>query len=98
MNPITIIWAIFTSLFFGLTLFHVFSAYRSIPPFKIKSDGSVGKINGTPVHTGFENFVIDFNSYLDDQNRSVRSQNWLTAIGYFLAAITALFSLLLTNN
>jgi hypothetical protein len=83
-------------MFFCFGIIHIFAAYQGIPPFKIKSEGSVGKINGTPVHTGFKNFVKDFNSYLDDQNRSVRFQNWLAAIGYFLAALTALFSMFLT--
>ena len=96
MKSITIIWAIFTLLFLCFGIIHIFAAYRSIPPFQIKAEGSVGKINGIPVHTGFKNFVTDFNSYLDDQNRSSRFQNWLAAIGYFAASLTALFSMFLT--
>lgn len=96
MKRITIIWLIFTVMFFCLGIVHVFFAQRDIPPFKIKAQGSVGKINGIPVHTGFKNFVKDFNSYLDDQNRSARSQNRVAVVGYFAASLTAFFSMVLT--
>ena len=96
MKPITIIWAIFTLLFLCLGIINIFAAYRNIPPFQIKWGGSVGAVSGVTVHTGFKNFVKDFNSYLDKQNRSIRFQNWLAAIGYFAASLTAFFSMFLT--
>jgi hypothetical protein len=96
MKPITIIWAIFAILFFLFGLFHIRAAGRNIAPFEIKAKGSVGKINGIPVHTGFKNFVNDFNSYIRTQNKSTRNENIMAAIGYFAASLTAVFSMFIT--
>ncbi len=96
MNPITIIWVIFTILFFTFGVIHIIAAYQSIQPFEVKAKGSVGKIMGVPVNTGLENFVADFNAYIAKQNNSNRFQNWLAGIGYLLASLTALISMFLT--
>jgi hypothetical protein len=96
MKPITIFWAILTILFLTLGVFHIFAAYQTIQPFQIKAKGSVGAINGMPVHTGFKNFVSDFNLYIDNYNKSNRCQNLLTSFGYLLASLTALVSMFLT--
>lgn len=96
MKPITIIWALFAFLFFCLGLFHIYAAGRNIAPFEIKAKGSVGKVSGIPVHTGFKNFVNDFNSYIAVQNKSSRNQNILAAIGYFAASLTAVFAMVKT--
>jgi hypothetical protein len=96
MKPITKIWALFGLLFFCLGVFHSCAAGRNIATFEIKAKGSVGKINGIPVHSGFENFVNDFNSYIAAQNKSIRNQNILAAIGYFAASATAFFSMGIT--
>ena len=98
MRPIPIIWALFVLLFFCLGWFHVSAARKTIPSFEIEAKGSVGKIEGIPVHTGFKNFVEDFNSYVATRNRSSRVQNTLSAIGYFAASLTAIFSMLITMD
>ncbi|MBW1796204.1 MAG: hypothetical protein JRJ38_17590 [Deltaproteobacteria bacterium] len=96
MKPITIIWALFTILFFCLGILHLLASNRNIAPFEIKDKGSAKKIMGIPIHTGLENFVIDFNSYIEAQNKSNRTNNRLSALGYFAASLMAILSMLLT--
>ena len=43
-----------------------------------------------------KDFVKDFNEYLSVQNETSRKANERAALGYFLAALTALFSMWLT--
>jgi len=96
MKSITIIWALFTILFFCLGILHLRASKKNIDTFRIKAKKSAGKIMGIPIHTGLENFVIDFNSYIESQNKSNRNNNRLSALGYFAASLTALLSMLLT--
>jgi len=96
MKQITIIWALFAILFLCLGILHLLASKRNIDPFQIKAKGSAGKIMGIPIHAGLENFVIDFNSYIEAQNKSNRTNNRLSALGYFVASLTAIFSMLLT--
>ena len=48
--------------------------------------------------SGFEKFIPEFNSYIDEQNESAYNQNLLTAGGYLLAFFTAILSAFLTIN
>ena len=56
----------------------------------------IAKIGGADIDKPLEDFVGDFNSYLDDYNKSSRRQHKIQAAGYCAASATALFSFVLT--
>ncbi len=101
---IPVIWLIFTALFLVLGIFHWIASRKVIPHFQVSvrpymqpSSGIqvIAKIGGADIDKPLEDFVSEFNSYLDDYNQSQRRQNRLQAFGYFLASATALYSLFL---
>ncbi len=56
--------------------------------------GGVAKINS--ISLGIVEFQEKFNEYLDDMNIINKKKHILTAIGYFAAFLTSMFSLLLS--
>ncbi len=95
---ISILWIIFTLLFFFLGLRHWNISKESIPQFKISKrplahSGSV-KILGADVDQPIKDFANNFNSYLDEQNKTSKNQNRSSAFGYWLASLTAVASLI----
>jgi hypothetical protein len=100
---LVVIWLIFAGLFFWLGFRHWKQSNRFLPAFKVKprpfqQPGSciTGTVDflGSGLDKPLEDFVDDFNKYIDDQNRSNRDANRLAAYGYFLASGTAIISML----
>ncbi|MDP8200937.1 MAG: hypothetical protein P9M11_02225 [Candidatus Tenebribacter burtonii] len=96
LKVITIIWLIFTIMFLFLGIIHKGRSTDNIAHFVNKSKGSVANVMGVPVGTGFKNFIIDFNEYIDKLNNDNKKQNNISAFRYFLAAITSFISMLLS--
>lgn len=98
-SGISVIWLIFGILFAVLGGVHWKQSGKSISRFEVSArpmDSRVRiRMSGAPVDQPLKDFVRDFNLYIDDQNKNVCTQNRLTAFGYFFAAATALFSVLL---
>ncbi len=101
---LSVIWLIFTILFFVLGLSHWRESKSTIPPFEVtqremdKPSSPVRvsvQLKGTELDQPLKDFAKDFNMYLEKQNKSFRTSNCKAAFGYFLAALTALVSLLL---
>ena len=96
---ITIIWLIFTVLFFILGGYHWSISKKRVEPFKLsgrpmENSGSVSVL-GTDVDQPIKDFSKNFNDYLVKQNKLFTRQNWASAIGYWLAALTSLVSMFL---
>lgn len=98
---LSIIWVIFAALFFLLGCFYWQESKRMIPPFKLaerkySSSDSPIRVSilaaGTPLDQPLEDFAVQFNAYLEEQNSSSHKINRRAAYGYFLAGATALFS------
>jgi len=53
----------------------------------------VNNFLGTSLDQPLKDFANDFNKYLENQNKSNRKMNQLVDCDYFLAALTALFSM-----
>ncbi len=99
MNWLTIIWSIFTIIFFALGFYQWQLAGKSIEYLKIKMrqnvpDGVVMK--ATVAGIDFNEFVSNFNSYIDHYNQKSKSQHKIQAIGFWVASATAIFSLILS--
>jgi len=100
-TDLSIIWVVFAVLFFSLGCFYWQESKRTIPPFKLaerklsRSDSPVQvsiHAAGTPLDQPLEDFAVQFNAYLEEQNASSHRTNVRAACGCFLAAATALFS------
>jgi len=105
MKCLSVIWLIFGVLFLCLCFYHVKAATNAIAPFKLTelkkiklADEFITPLTGVDIEKPLRNFVADFNSYIDEYNRSACQQNILTAVGYFLASLTAFFSMYLCKK
>lgn len=54
------------------------------------------KVGGVDIDKPLEDFVDEFNCFLDDYNKKLRRQNRIQASGYFVASLTAAFSIFFT--
>jgi len=98
----SIIWFVFTIIFLLLGIIHLQEVDNRIPPFTVP-EFYVGqfslKLNSGGKTVGLEEpvkvFVKDFNQYLETQNQANATANRRAAFGYFVAAFTALVSLVL---
>ena len=96
------IWLIFTLMFAILGFTHLRASRTSIDKFEaepveynppdVKWDGALTNVE---VDKPLRKFVQDFNLFIESYNKSASCQNKLAAYGYFLAALTALFSMIL---
>jgi hypothetical protein len=97
---ISIIWLIFTVLFFCLGWQHYSASKQVVPPFPtpeykgLNKRGSI-RILGQDLDRPIKDFAKNFNAYLAEQNEANRGANQRSAWGYFLAAPTAFVSMLL---
>ena len=97
MKLITVLWGIFALLFLGLAIFHWRASLQAMPHFDAKPTSGIGTIDGVQIaRSGFKTFIPEMNSFIDEQNESSRKQNVMAAIGYLLACITAILSVVLT--
>mgnify|MGYP001559400076 FL=1 len=100
MNTITILWLIFTLLFFGLAIFHFLQARKKIPQFQQSKRPGAGmgsvKILGMDIDQLTTDLANGFNTHIDELNQSNKLINIIQGVGYSLAALTAVFSMYLT--
>ncbi|GEM_PF-3290154 len=82
------IWIIFTFSFLALAIYHFWRSFQKIAPFSNK--GGVKTFNGVPL--GIEEFINDFNAYLDTLNQDNRAINFIAGVGYLLASFSAFVS------
>jgi len=96
---LSVIWLIFAALFLVLGVWHLSESKSATPPFELteRAYAELGTVNmlGSDVDEKIEDFVDDFNEYLSDQNKASKKVNQLAAFGFFVAALTALFSMFL---
>lgn len=99
MKSTSCVWLIFTLIFIGLSIFHFIESKRKVAPFQVTKrslDGVVTIGNeGFDIDKPLENFAKDFNKYLQNYNSSVSRQNLFAGFGYLLAALVAIFSMVL---
>ena len=94
---LSIIWLIFSLLFFVLGLYHFKLSKCNIAPFAVpeRPDSTHNFIK----EFGFDpdelicNFITNFNLYLNNYNGSSHRQNIAAACGYWLASIIAIVSM-----
>ena len=94
---LSVIWAIFTVLFLMLGYAHWSDAKAEIALFELaerplQAQGSITAL-GADIDEPIKEFAADFNKYLKDQNESARASNRRTAFGYWIASLTAAFSM-----
>jgi hypothetical protein len=98
---ITVVWVLFAILFLRLGLYYRAEAKRQIPSFpvpdRLAGTGVSIRIMGTDLDQPVQEFVVQFNKYIDERNAETRRLNTNNSRGNFLAAITALFSAVIAS-
>lgn len=99
MTGLIIIWLIICAIFLGLTVFHAFLYFGKIKrldiPRLLKSGVSI-QVLGQSIDKPMEDLVGQLNQFVDALNRGNRKANGAQTLGYAMAFITALISLILT--
>ncbi|MCJ7613600.1 hypothetical protein MUO71_02380 [Candidatus Bathyarchaeota archaeon] len=92
MTSISCVWIIFTLVFLGLSIFHFIESKRKVAEFN-KTTIPSGDVEILGLN--IRKFVNDVNSFVDGYNASTTRQNRYAAVGYLLAAVVAIFSMVL---
>ena len=102
MNFLAAIWFVFVIMFSGLGVYHFGAASASINLFDIqeiqnKQEGIdlATPSTGVDVDTRLRKFTVDLNQYVTAYNKSTRQQNVIAGIGYVVAAVTAVFAMVI---
>ena len=96
MKKITLIWIIISFIFLSLAIYHFRISNSSISHFKLSERPAKNvqiSLAGADVDKPIRVFVADFNTFIDDLNKSNSRQNNISALSYFIAFITSLFSI-----
>ncbi len=102
IHLISLIWIFFTLVFAGLAFVSFSQAGKQISAFRITarpmaSHTSV-KAEGMDIDKPLADFVNDFNGYIQNYNKSARSQNFWAALGYLAAGIVSLISIFISKG
>jgi len=102
MNLLAAIWFVFALIFSGLGVYHFGAASASISQFNIedmryrKESVELEKPStGVDVDKRLHKFYVDLNKYITAYNKSMRQQNVIAGIGYVVAAVTAVFAMVI---
>ncbi len=93
---LSIIWGIFALVFLVLGFLHLMMAGKGFSRLQMKQEERTGGLEEASFTIGgveIEEFLINFNSYIDYYNQTSKKQNRAQAIGYFGASTIAIFSL-----
>lgn len=99
MTGLIIIWLIICAIFLGLTIFYASLYFGKIKrldiPRLLKSGVSI-RVLGQSIDKPMEDLVGQLNQFVDALNTGNRKANGVQMLGYTMAFITALISLILT--
>ena len=102
MNLLAAIWFVFVLIFSGLGVYHFGAASASISQFNIedmqyrKESVELEKSStGVGIESRLRKFCLDLNNYIAAYNKSTRQQNVIAGIGYVVAAMTAVFAMVI---
>jgi hypothetical protein len=94
---ISIIWLIFSILFFLLAWFHFAESTQTISKIEVRTYPSDDAITisegGVTIEQRLFDFGDDFNKFVNRLNKSNRKTNLYAGFGYILAGLTAVVSL-----
>jgi len=88
------IWFFFAAVFSYFAYVHWRQSNVSIRPFTSRLEAGKGK--ASEVATAVEEFIRDFNKYLDTVNSMNRNMNRNATVGYFVAAVVSVIALFLS--
>ena len=101
MKSIPRIWLVFAIIFLCLSGVHFFQLGKKIAPFQVSQRPLAQvtvKIAGADVDKPLNDFAEEFNKYLDSYNKSTSKQNRIAGIGYLVASIVSIFSMVLARK
>jgi hypothetical protein len=94
-KSMALIWLIFFIIRSILGFIHIRTAMKTMKPISFSfSDATAKKISASALEE-LNRFINEVNEYIDSYNKSSARQHIITALGYYAASLTALFSMLL---
>ncbi len=94
-KALALIWLIFSVIRSVLGFIHIRAAMKAIEPIRFSLSDSTGRKISASAQEELNRLIGEMNAYIDRFNKSSRRQHIITAIGYYAASLTALFSMLL---
>ena len=94
-QSLALIWLIFFVIRSILGFLHIRTAMKHMKPISFSFSDQAAKKISAPAQEELNNFIQEVNGYIDSYNKSSARQNIITALGYYAASLTALFSMLL---
>ncbi|HHO76107.1 MAG TPA: hypothetical protein ENN05_06715 [Deltaproteobacteria bacterium] len=88
-------WLFFSLIRFILGFIHIRAAMKTIKPIKFSISDATGRKISSAAQEELNRLISEVNDYIERYNQSSSRQHIITAFGYYAAALTALFSMLL---
>jgi len=89
------IWLFFSILRLILGFIHIRAATKTIKPITFSLSDATGKKISASAREELNRMISEINDYIERHNRSSTRHHIISAFGYYAAALTALFSMLL---
>lgn len=99
MVSLIVIWSIICIIFLGLTILHAFLYFGKIKKLEVgrlQKPGISIKIAGQSIDKPMEDLIEQLNLFVDALNKGNQKANGAQTLGYAMAFVTALISLILT--
>jgi len=90
-TAITIVWAVFAAVFFYMGYAHWRNAQQSIRPYQVRDSSDADPA----VKPELEAYLEGFTKYVDGLNDHFKKHNNASAVGFFIAGIASLISMIL---
>lgn len=94
-KSIALIWLIFFVIRSILGFIHIRTATKHMKPISFSFSDKAAKKITVSAQKELNRFIQEVNDYIAGYNKSSTRQHIITALGYYAASLTALFSLLL---
>ena len=94
-QSLALIWLIFFIIRSILAFIHIRTATKHMKPIDFSFSNATAKKISASAQDELNRFIHEVNGYIDSYNKSSARQHIITALGYYAASLTALFSMFL---
>ncbi|HOO38223.1 MAG TPA: hypothetical protein PLU81_05460 [Deltaproteobacteria bacterium] len=94
-QSLALIWLIFFIMRSVLGFIHIQTAKKHMKPIRFSFSEATAKKISASAQGELNRFIEEVNKYIDRYNKTSARQHVITALGYYAASLTALFSMFL---
>lgn len=102
ISLLSLIWLIFTLIFSTLAVMSFSQASKRISALELTARPMASRasvqVMGMDIDKPLADFIFEFNSYIENYNKSAKLQNLFAAWGYVAAGLVSLVSLALSEG